>query len=87
MKVIVYHGLYGCDTGCCGHYVELCSDHDEITEWGADNPIKSAFDFGHPWKDEDLKEYARNLVTEKFGEEHCADLDWDNCQIVTEDCC
>ena len=67
MKVIVYHSLYGCETGCCGHTVEL--------EDG-----KSRFEFSHPYG-EDFKKFAEDLVKDKFGEEHVKDLDWDNCSI------
>jgi hypothetical protein len=60
MKVIVYHSYYGCETGCCGHTVEL--------EDGT-----SQFYFSHPYK-EDFKSFAEELVKE-FGEEHVKDLD------------
>lgn len=65
--VIVYHSGYGCDTGCCGHRVEMGDD--------------SYFVFGHPYGD-DPRTYAEDLVRSKFGEEHVADLDWESCEIV-----
>jgi hypothetical protein len=68
MKVIVYHSYYGCDTGCCGHIVELVGDERE------------EFYFAHPWQ-QDAKDFARELVRRAFGEEHVADLDWDHCVI------
>lgn len=71
MKVIVYHSFYGCESGCCGHTVEI--EHE-------DGKIQSKFEFSHPHKD-DTKEYAKALVTDVFGEEHVKDLDWDNCII------
>jgi hypothetical protein len=66
-KVIVYHSYYGCDTGCCGHIVEM-GDRTE-------------FDFGHPFGD-DARAFAEELIRAKFGEEHVKDLDWDNCEVV-----
>lgn len=72
-KVIVYHGGYGCETGCCGHWVEL--QHEDGTS-------QERFEFGHP---ENTIEEARALVRSLFGEEHVKDLDWENCRII-EDC-
>lgn len=65
-KVIVYHRDHGCDCGCCGHVVEL----DGVTH----------YEFSHPDIQEPI-DYARDLVRLYFGEEHVADLDWDNCVI------
>ena len=30
MRVVVYHEGYGCETGCCGHYVRLDDDQGEV---------------------------------------------------------
>jgi len=38
------------------------------------------FDFVHPYG-EDPREFAEDLVRRTFGDEHVADLDWDNCLI------
>jgi len=70
-QVIVYHSYAGCDTGCCGHTVELEDGRKE-------------FEFSHPWSMTDARDWAEGLIREKFGEEHVADLDWDNCEINTE---
>jgi len=70
-KVIVYHSSYGCDTGCCGHVVEL-------TE--TDERERSSFEFAHPYGEDEL-EFAKSLVRSVYGEEHVADLDWDNCLV------
>jgi len=70
-KYIVYHSYYGCDSGCCGHVVE------------SDDEKQSRFSFVHPYGD-DHYYFARDLIREQFGEEHVADLDWDNC-IILED--
>jgi hypothetical protein len=70
-RYIVYHGFYGCDSGCCGHVVET------------DDETRYEFSFVHPYGNDHL-EFARDLVRHHFGEEHVADLDWDNC-IIEED--
>jgi hypothetical protein len=73
-RVVVYHALYGCDTGCCGHVIEL--DGKEVE-----------FEFHHPYgltAEEDLKDWARQLARHHLGEEHVADLDWANCRIVDD---
>ncbi len=72
MKVRVYHSHYGCDTGCCGHIVELDDGRDR-------------FEFSHPpSRKEDVREWAEGLVRDAFGEEHVKDLDWENCEIVDD---
>lgn len=68
-KVIVFHEGYGCDTGCCGHRIEMGDQTD--------------FEFVHP-HGEEPHAYAERLVTEIFGAEHVKDLDWDNCVIVDD---
>ncbi len=71
-KVIVYHRAYGCDTGCCGHAV-MVGDQER-------------FEFDHPRANEDLKAYAEKLITDLFGAEHVADLDWENCNVTDNEC-
>jgi hypothetical protein len=75
----VYHGRYGCDTGCCGHWVELEGENARL-------PEKSGFTFSHPLSEEQ-EDFVRRIVTEEFGYKHVADIDWDYCAIVdSEDC-
>lgn len=44
---------------------------------------KERFEFLHPYGD-DHRKFAEDLVRSTFGEEHVADLDWDNCVIVDD---
>lgn len=74
-SVIVFHSYYGCDTGCCGHTVRLTRD---------DGTEKEKFEFDHPGVREDPRAYAEEMVRDAFGDEHVADLDWDNCVIVDD---
>lgn len=67
--VVVYHGYYGCESGCCGHRVELGNE--------------SRWRFEHPCGQDPL-EFARELVSDAYGEEHVADLDWENCLVVDD---
>ncbi|PZF83218.1 hypothetical protein [Jiangella anatolica] len=69
-KVVVYHAFYGCDTGCCGHVIQM------------DGKEKS-FSFDHCCEEDKLK-WAQDLIREELGEEHVADLDWEN-SFVTDD--
>ena len=71
-RVVVYHTGYGCDTGCCGHYIEL--DGKEVI---------GSFRFDHPYYEDPLQ-FARKMIEDEFGIDHCHDLDWDHC-IVRED--
>lgn len=68
-KIIVYHSYYGCETGCCGHVIEM-DDYNK-------------FFFDHPFKENNL-EFAKRLIKEELGEEHVKDLDWDNCFIIDD---
>lgn len=85
MKIVVYHSLYGCETGCCGHYIESRRDDDTV--------IDSAFEFGHPNVSEKdprrrralFRRWAEDLVCDKYGADHVADLDWDSCQVIDDD--
>jgi hypothetical protein len=73
-RVVVLHGGYGCDTGCCGHWVEI------------DGERVGGFEFAHPAsrKPEDIREFVRDLVEQEAGAEHCADIDWENCIVVDD---
>lgn len=74
-KIIVYHRGYGCDTGCCGHAIEIKDG----------NRIDEEFVFDHPDPDTETKRaFTERIITEKLGAEHVADLDWDNCEVVND---
>ena len=68
-RIIVYHRTYGCDTGCCGHVIERGDDHK--------------FNFTHPYNETD-REFVKRVVTEQWGEEHVADIDWDNVIVIDD---
>ena len=72
-RVVVYHRGHGCETGCCGHAIEV--DEDGKTD--------ERFEFEHP-RDEDPRAFAERLVRAALGEDHVADLDWENCTIVDD---
>ena len=80
MRVVVFHSGYGCDTGCCGHSVQLIDD--EIASY-EDEILEEEFAFSHPYGQDNL-EWAKELVKEELGEEHVADLDWENCLVVDD---
>ena len=76
VRVVVYHSGYGCDTGCCGHFVEL------------DGKRAGSFEFSHPDAGE-LREWAEGLakaeVYNAYGARHVADLDWERCEVISHD--
>lgn len=74
-KIIVLHTQYGCDTGCCGHIIEI----------DGETPKGGRFSFNHPDSnsESDRKKYAEDLIAQELGAEHVKDLDWENC-VVTE---
>ena len=68
MKIRVYHSYYGCETGCCGHTIEIDDEH-------------SQFEFVHKYDDTATKEWAtelaKDVVRERWPE--CYDsIDWDS---------
>lgn len=81
LKVRVYHGYYGCDTGCCGHYVELEGKEEEFT-------FEHNYSFGG--EEIDNREWAIELakeVIEKRWPECIDSIDWDSIEIdeISED--
>lgn len=71
LKIRVLHTEYGCDTGCCGHIVEV-----EDLETGKEH--QSSFEFTHPYG-EDFKQWAIELAQKyiKKKHPHCYDsIDW-----------
>ncbi len=79
-KLLVFHSGYGCDTGCCGHVVELYQD-DKIES--------HSFEFDHPYSNEpeELRRFAEDMIRKFYSEEHIADLDWDACEIQDTERC
>lgn len=76
MKIRVFHAEYGCDTGCCGHIVEL--------EDG-----RHSFEFEHPYKNEDSQEWALSLardIIERYWPECINTIDWDTFEYIVKDC-
>lgn len=69
MKIIVLHKSYGCDSGCCGHVIEV------------DGQSVGRFEFGHPDNDCDALAWAKNMVAEQLGEDHVKDLCWEECVV------
>lgn len=73
MKVKVYHSSYGCETGCCGHIVEIGDEQD------------TSFQFTHPSlgrenREAQKKEWATELAKEVIGQQwpECLPLiDWE----------
>ena len=69
LKVRVYHTSYGCDTGCCGHIIEL--DGKEV----------GGFEFGHPDDGEDYKAWAIGLAKRMVPPECLPSIDWDSLDV------
>lgn len=68
MIVRVYHDYYGCETGCCGHVVEV------------DGKREGRFSFDHPYG-VDPRAFAERLIREELGDDHVKDLDWANSEV------
>jgi hypothetical protein len=89
VRVRVYHSYYGCETGCCGHVVEITT---------ADGEEKTRFEFDHPYdrqsmsspsaREESRQEWARKFAEETIRDRwpECIDsIDWDSMQIEVSD--
>lgn len=72
MKTIrVYHSFYGCETGCCGHTVEIDGEKE--------------FEFRHKYDEtESDLDFAKRLAESVFGKAHCADLDWEHATVLID---
>lgn len=79
-KVVVLHTSYGCQTGCCGHVVRFADEADWL--------MSGRFEFEHADgpSEEQLKEYAEDLIRAKLGPEHVKDLDWEHSEVYDLDC-
>lgn len=82
IKVRVFHDFYGCETGCCGHTVELTLP---------DGKTKEQFDFAHPgWKKdagEWAREHAEDVIRRRWPD--CVDsIDWESMDVedATDNC-
>jgi hypothetical protein len=71
IRVRVYHSSYGCETGCCGHIVELTGGAVISAE---------KFEFTHPYG-ENVNTWAREFAEEVIRSEwpECIDaIDWNS---------
>lgn len=79
--VRVYHNYYGCETGCCGHRIEVIHN---------DKTVMDYYDFSHP-HGEDKKAWAIELAKIEIGRKSPAcleSIDWENIDVedVRDDC-
>ena len=82
-KVIVYHRMYGCETGCCGHAIEV-----------DDEELKGSLEFDHPYdlykfrddreEAKHIQEFVKDMVRQQMGEDHIKDIDFDECLVVND---
>ena len=74
--IVVYHEQYGCETGCCGHRVEVVAGTDRFV-----------FDHANSSDPADTRRFAEDAIRKTFGAEHVADLDFANSVIVESNDC
>ena len=73
MRVKVFHRLYGCDTGCCGHAIEV-----------DDEEVEDSFRFWHPDNRDDLIDF----VKARIPKECWGTIDWDSIEMPDQgECC
>lgn len=67
--IVVTHRSYGCDTGCCGHVIEV------------DGKQHGSFHFRHPYGQTD-RAFIETLVREEGCDP--SSIDWDNCSVLDD---
>lgn len=83
----MYHSWYGCETGCCGHSLAIYDSEEEARAAKESHDYEYSgrhFEFAHPYgvtDPEQLKAWARQFIVDALGEEHAADLDWENSNV------
>lgn len=56
----VEHGYFGCESGCCGHWIYVFYEHD--------NEVDRRFEFIHPdISNETKEEFCKRLVEHSFS--------------------
>jgi hypothetical protein len=55
-KVVVEHGWYGCETGCCGYWIKATYE---------DGSTRKVFEFAHPDAEPPM-DFARELAKKLF---------------------
>jgi len=81
LKVRVFHKMHGCETGCCGHVIELDGGREHFEFFSHPDEGKS---------EEDIKVWARDLAERTISKkwpECLKSIDWDNMVIETEEGC
>lgn len=74
MRLLIIHSSYGCDSGCCGHRVEV----------QAGDLRRFEFYFDHPGVSEEEKiAFAIKMV----GEDNLADVDFEKSEICSWGMC
>lgn len=69
VKIRVTHAYFGCETGCCGHILEIDDEEDYDT-----------FEFGHPDNVDELRAYILKHIPEE-----CHDsIDWPSVEFDSE---
>lgn len=74
LKIVVYHDSYGCDTGCCGHSIEVY-DSSEPSDMAYRD-----FTFNHKEDYESKEEFAKKAIEKilrQYQPECLETIDWD----------
>jgi hypothetical protein len=78
MKILVLHQGYGCDSGCCGHIIEVDGKrHDFYFE-------HPGIESERPYIPQPANEFVIELVTRELGEDHVKDIDFENCVVIDD---
>lgn len=79
--IIITHASYGCDTGCCGHVIEIRGYGENIDgdEFEFTHPY---IPYGQPKGEPELRAWAEEWVREMGCDP--VDLDWESCVILDD---
>jgi hypothetical protein len=83
MRIRVYHAMYGCDSGCCGHVVDV---EGTINEFKFDHPNGDVKD--GRWIQETPAAFARRVTEDVLSEyaPRCLEtIDWNSIEWDYDD--
>ena len=84
-RIVVFHGGYGCETGCCGHYIEV--DDEQVSKsWTFDHPdwVSKSEPGWVRMNDEQTRQWVIDYVEETIGEGHLDDIDWEHVLVSND---
>lgn len=81
LAIRVFHAYYGCDSGCCGHHVEVVVSDEEA---GLGRTVQFPFGLTHPGYQQSNLEFGRDVAEPIIAKNwpECLDsIDWSSIDV------